>query len=156
MLKMKSNMKYLRRFNEGLSSNEYDELKEFCENCLAYLLDDGFEVKFSDRLGNDENDSSFLVDSDYFWVDLYGSQDDESNWNLFRDSINYSWDEVKDYYIPFIKLINNKYKLVSKKIYFKIADVENEFHNFSIEEVINDRISFDEIVTISVEIGGKL
>jgi hypothetical protein len=149
-------MKYLRRFNEGLSSNEYDELKEFCENCLAYLLDDGFEVKFSDRLGNDENDSSFLVDSDYFWVDLYGSQDDESNWNLFRDSINYSWDEVKDYYIPFIKLINNKYKLVSKKIYFKIADVENEFHNFSIEEVINDRISFDEIVTISVEIGGKL
>ena len=149
-------MKHLKRFNEGLSSNEFSELKEFSENCFAYLLDEGFEVKFSDRLGNDEDDSSFLVDSDYFWVDLYGSQDDESNWNLFRDSINYSWDEVKDYYIPFIKLINNKYKLVSKIIYFKIADVENEFHNFNIEEVINDRISFDEIVTISVEIGSKI
>ena len=119
-------------------------------------MDKDFEVKFSDRLGNDESDSSFLVDSDYFWIDLCGPKDDESNWSLFRDSIDYSWDEVKDYYIPFIKLINNKYKLVSKIIYFKIADAENEFHNFNIEEVINDRISFDEIVTISVQIGSKI
>jgi hypothetical protein len=149
-------MKHLRKFNEGLSFSEFNELKEFTENCLVYLLDKDFEVKFSDRLGNDESDSSFLVDSDYFWIDLCGPKDDESNWSLFRDSIDYSWDEVKDYYIPFIKLINNKYKLVSKIIYFKIADAENEFHNFNIEEVINDRISFDEIVTISVQIGSKI
>ena len=98
-------MKHLRKFNEGLSSSEFNELKEFTENCLVYLLDKDFEVKFSDRLGNDENDSSFLVDSDYFWIDLCGPKDDESNWSLFRDSIDYSWDEVKDYYIPFIRLI---------------------------------------------------
>jgi hypothetical protein len=40
-------MKHLKRFNEGFEPNEVEDLKDFCNNTLAYLLDDGFEVKFS-------------------------------------------------------------------------------------------------------------
>ena len=35
-------MKHLRRFNESV--NKEEELQDFCETYLAYLLDDGFEV----------------------------------------------------------------------------------------------------------------
>jgi len=34
-------MKHLRGFNESLNK---EELQDFCETYLAYLLDDGFEV----------------------------------------------------------------------------------------------------------------
>ena len=61
-------MKHLRKFNEGLSSNEFNELKEFCENCLAYLLDEGFELELVDRNGRESNDPSFDEDAEYFCI----------------------------------------------------------------------------------------
>ena len=33
-------MKYLRRIFEEVNQNEYEQLKDFCEMYLAYLLDD--------------------------------------------------------------------------------------------------------------------
>lgn len=38
-------MKHLKRFNESLSEDDFNELKEFCESCLAYLLDEGLEIE---------------------------------------------------------------------------------------------------------------
>ena len=37
-------MKHLKRFNESLNDNEVDELRDFCETSLAYLLDEGYQV----------------------------------------------------------------------------------------------------------------
>ena len=42
-------MKHLRSFNEGLK----DELQDFCETNLAYLIDDGFKVRISKFEGDD-------------------------------------------------------------------------------------------------------
>jgi hypothetical protein len=43
-------MKYLKTFNEGLSDLTYLEILDFCEENLAYLMDDGFNVSVqSDR-----------------------------------------------------------------------------------------------------------
>lgn len=36
-------MKHIRKFNESVDIN--DELQEFCNNNLAYLIDDGFIVR---------------------------------------------------------------------------------------------------------------
>ena len=156
-------MKHLRRFNEGLSSNEFDELKDFSESCLAYLLDEGFELELVDRYGRESNDPSYDEDSEYLWIDLYGPRDDEGN------NSNFSWQEVKDYYIPFIQLLKNRYKLFDDEreykgdqIYFKVQTGvrfdEHSFMNYKIEEVINDRIPLNEdnIFTLSVKIGGKI
>ena len=42
-------MKHLRRFNESLQLKELEDLMDFSENCLAYLLDEGFELELVDR-----------------------------------------------------------------------------------------------------------
>lgn len=53
-------MRYLKKFNERLSNEELDELKEFCDGCLVYLLDEGFELEYVKGIG------------DYCFIDLYG------------------------------------------------------------------------------------
>jgi hypothetical protein len=159
-------MKHLRKFNEaqfgnsfktaGLSSNEFNELKEFSENCLAYLLDEGFELELVDRNGRESNDPSFDQDAEYFWVDLYGPAEN-------GDTISYSWDQIKDYYIPFLKLVQKRYILTDGDwnkdlVLFKIeqgADVETAFKRFEVEDVIDDKITSDSIYSVSIKVSSK-
>ena len=159
-------MKHLRKFNEaqfgnsfktaGLSSNEFNELREFSENCLAYLLDEGFELELVDRNGRESNDPSFDEDAKYFWVDLYGPTEN-------GDTISYSWDQIKDYYIPFLKLVQKRYTLTDGDwnkdlVLFKIeegADVETAFKRFEVEDVIDDKITSDSIYSVSIKVSSK-
>ena len=80
-------MKHLKRFNEA-TDNFKEELREFCENNLAYLLDEG-------RL---------LVE--------------DSRNNLVRVQISFDrykdWNEIKDHIIPFFTRLTNKYEVVAK------------------------------------------
>jgi hypothetical protein len=40
-------MRYLKKFNEtNISETWLEELKDFCETNLAYLIDQGFELKY--------------------------------------------------------------------------------------------------------------
>ena len=158
-------MKHLRKFNEGLSSSEFSELKEFSENCLAYLLDEDFEVELVDRNGRESNDPSFNEDTEYFWVDLYGPWGDPDRYGG-QTRAGFSWDQIKDYYIPFLKLISARYVLVSDEsswygdlVYFKIQeghDVETAFKNFTIEDVIDDKITSDSIYSVSIKVSSKI
>jgi hypothetical protein len=160
-------MKHLRRFNESLQLKELEDLMDFAENCLAYLLDEGFQLELVDRYGRGPNDPSFDQDTEH-WLDLYGPTNGE-------DNRNFSWEEVKDYYIPFISLIKNRYRLVDDggykgdQIYFKVQlgrrFDEHTFMNYTVDEIISDKINIpkndfnsydDNIFSISVKIGGKL
>lgn len=162
-------MRYLKRFNEGLQLKEVEELMDFAENCLAFLLDEGFQLELVDRYSHDPNDPSFDENTEYYWIDLYGPINDEDN------TRNFSWDEVKDYYIPFISLINNRYRLVEGSYkgdlltYFKIQTGrrfdEHSFFSFTAKEIMNDKVTIvkndfnsyeDNIFSISIKISGKL
>ena len=144
-------MKHLRRFNESLTQDELQELKEFTESCLAYLLDEGFELDYI----------SFDESTKCYWIDLYGSRDEE---DLSR---NFSWKEVKDYYIPFVSLLRNRYT-IKDQVYFKVQTGrrfdEHTYINYTIDEIINDKITIpkndysytDNIFSISVKISEKL
>ena len=93
-------MKHLKRFNESLNDNEVDELRDFCETSLAYLLDEGYQVDINKYIApRDEW-------SDGFEVDLILPDDDE-----IYSKGNFLWNDVKDYYIPFLKLLSRRYKL---------------------------------------------
>jgi hypothetical protein len=157
-------MRHLRRFNEGLSSNEYDEFKDFAENCLAYLLDEGFELELVDRYGREPNDPSFDEDTEYYWIDLYGPWGAPDVYGE-QTKASFSWNEVKDYYIPFLKLINARYVLVDHErsykgdmVYFKIAegaDVDVAFKEFKLDDVIDDKITLDSIFSVSIKVSSK-
>jgi hypothetical protein len=79
-------MKHLKRFNEDITSfNFEEELKDFCEMNLAYLLDEGTEVS----VGETQNGNYVKIKFDKMK----------------------SWDEIKDHIIPFATRLNNKYEM---------------------------------------------
>jgi hypothetical protein len=159
-------MKHLKRFNESLQLKELEDLMDFAENCLAYLLDEGFELELVDRYGREPNDPSFDQDTEYYWIDLYGpfiTQPDE--YGAVPNDRSYSWNQIKDYYIPFLQLLKARYILVDDershkgdKVYFKIAegaDVDVAFKEFKLDEVIDDKITLDSMFSVSVKVSSK-
>jgi len=83
-------MKHLKRFNEDiLTDNFKEELQDFCENNLAYLLDEGTEIQ--------------VIESPGGWSELH----------LIRILLNEPkrWNEIKDHIIPFLTRLDNKYEI---------------------------------------------
>ena len=83
-------MKHLKKFNE---SKEFtDEVRDFCEENLAYLLDDDYHIECSNKRINSDN----LIKI-----------------NLYRYRGNYfNWIDVKNDFLPFLELLKSKYTLV--------------------------------------------
>lgn len=119
-------MRYLKMFNEKLNLNDKVDLLDFCETSLAYLMDDGFSIdcKFS-------NVRNGVVIIELEKID-----------NLNQRS-SFLWDQVKDYYIPFLQLLNKRYDIIqyggrtNKNICFDTFFSEKYFN---VEDVIADRV----------------
>jgi len=90
-------MRYLKRIFESLDK---DELRDFCEMNLAYLLDDpDFEIRIED--------TDWKKPSRFVCVILCKTV------NLGQGEImrtNFEWGEVKDHVIPFITQLHKNYK----------------------------------------------
>ena len=125
-------MKHLKKFNESI--NEYD-LKDYCETHLAYLMDEGLEVKIDDYEGD-------------LFVALYLYQ---------SNGHGRPWSEIKDQIMPFLHRFNNVYEinsledgsdkfivvqvnrvlhLGSKEIYLSYDELENLPNEKIIEKII--------------------
>ena len=86
-------MKYLKLFESFYIEDFINELKEVSEMYLAYLLDDD-NIKVSVYTYNDIVDWDVAIE-------------------VHTDRIqNIKWIDVRDHLIPFIEIINKKYKLV--------------------------------------------
>ena len=122
----------VKRFNESLQPDEIDELKDFCEMSLAYLLDDGYNVSLSIR------DQVKYPVKNHVIVSL--GLLDENGYLLFK------WNDVKDYYIPFLQMLVRRYELLSS--YFTDTDyvcfnTQMGFRYLSLDQVINDRVDLE-------------
>ena len=91
-------MRYLKKFSLIKESIDLDQLKEFSDGYLAYLLDDGFETSCWRSFGG-------LVPSITLMIDL--------KVNITTRSQRFSWDEIKDHFIPFLTMLQQNYKLKS-------------------------------------------
>jgi len=78
-------MKHLRRFDESLK----DELQDFCETNLAYLIDEGFRVSISKFEGDD-----------YHQI-MIGNV----------NQLNSLWSQMKDQVLPFLHFLFKDYEL---------------------------------------------
>jgi hypothetical protein len=75
----------VRRFNESVNK---EELQDFCETYLAYLLDnDDFKIKAS-----------------IYYVE-------------FENQKGFKWDQIKNFFIPFLVHLNNKYDISTINIF---------------------------------------
>ena len=77
-------MKYLKPFHES-QDNFKEELQDFCEMNLAYLLDEGTKIEIID-----------FPDNALIEIKLPTT----------------TWEKIKDHMIPFLTRLQNKYKLI--------------------------------------------
>lgn len=84
-------MKYIRSYNESKQQLTEEEVKDFCEMNLAYLMDDGLKVLVRD----------YKVVRWKFQITL-----------SLRSVENKRWDDIKDHIIPFLIHLRNEYKIV--------------------------------------------
>jgi hypothetical protein len=117
-----------------------DELKEFSEDCLVYLLDDGFEI----TTYNMANDDTRIV----IWLSKPGPR---VGWNNKETRIGFEWDAVKDYVIPFIQLLAKKYRLdkfdtvgsVQYPVRFNYGVDSPDLEDFTYDQIVDDSLFND-------------
>jgi hypothetical protein len=128
-------MKHLRSFNESI---DHDELKDFVEGCLAYLLDEGFNVFIPRGVSDDGTTAIWLAISNQYSA----------------NSTSFAWDDIKDYYIPLLKLLSNRYDIIgfgepsrgredsTSQVRFRLnREYSNDaFRDFPLYTVVNDTL----------------
>ena len=126
-------MRYIKPFNENTGNFKLfkQELQDFCETNLAYLLDDGIvsvTTSFDPRTPYDECKVDYNV-----YIRLEDAK---------------PWDEIKDQVIPFLIRLTRKYNVkpfsyasVTKDIRFYLSDRERllgnqlDFGTFNIDKI---------------------
>ena len=153
-------MKHIKSFNESKDNFE-EELREFCETSLAYLIDEGFEVSC-----RDESSTNFVgkrqTQEDLIMITLYLPRSHNA-----PGLKQFDWNDVKDYYIPFLQLLSRRYELCNWN------DLGNEkydvcFHGAgsyrfaTIDQVVNDDLLvtknfiISSLWSIKIQVKGKI
>lgn len=93
-------MRYIKHFRITESSNQQyiDEVKDLADSSLVYLLDEGFKLEYFNP--------NMLYE-----VTIKLSKPD--------DNFGFTWNDIKDYYIPFLQRLVNNYVDISAQVYFK-------------------------------------
>lgn len=108
-------MKHLKKFNEAVNKQE---LKEFCEEYLAYLMDEGFEIEIVSEDGLE-------------FIHIYDYQDRP-----------FQWSEVKDHFIPFLRMLELNYNLEDKRK-GNLVCFDSWPHNhrmYNLNQILNDNL----------------
>lgn len=153
-------MLYLRKFNENVEWSKLDlqELEDFCETYLAYLLDDEFGVRVR-----------------------HGSNKYRARIEFYKEDphlpIPFEWDDIKDYFIPFYQMLSKDYEISITPNRELVSDTptngdyevrncavkfdyrmpgrqlwETESRWFTEEEIVNDKI-YDKNTLLGSHIG---
>lgn len=131
-------MRYIKTFNEN-TKNFKEELFDLCEGSLAYLMDDGLKVDIEYNNGPAYGSAA---NNEYgYWVTI----------DLYKNPKK--WSEIKDYMIPFLTRLNNKYQVMNfmnfkrntTDIYvfltfYQLDDIFARTQELKIEQLINDKV----------------
>ena len=115
-------MRYLKSWS--LLESITDKLRDLCDTSFANLYDEGFEVL--------PLDGNFRIDRQTM-VKLKKTDSNEP----------FTWSEIKDYYIPFLQLVSNRYDFVSFTRQFN-KDIDNvrveyvDWEYYSYEDLVNE------------------
>lgn len=127
-------MKHLRRFNESVDMEALNmvlELKSFTEDCLAYLMDEGLNVEVEKAFREEGYDIS-----------------------LFNSTREFTWQQIKDYYIPFIQLLSNRYEIINMTGDYtvKIGANYSGYYYYTYDDIIKDKVGVTRFNSIMVRV----
>ena len=94
-------MKYLRKFFESFVNSEIkEELQNFCNDNLAYLLDEGFEVRII-----------WTPNCDAWRIKFSKIGESYPDLKKVERSRSFYWRDIKNDFIPFFEVLDEKYEL---------------------------------------------
>ncbi len=117
-------MKHLRKFNETKIG---DSVKEFCDNYLSFLKDNGFTCYVN---GNNFNTHITITKT-------------SNDFNVLR----FKYSDIADDFIPFLNLLSKKYKISFNNVglnTYKPQRKLSEYNRlFSIDQILNNEVPED-------------
>lgn len=131
-------MKHIKVF-ENFTSIGTKKLREFTEGYLAYLLDE--DIKIQIELGSEP-------DTYELYIQRFGN--------------GFKWDDVKEHFIPFLKMLIREYD-VDDRIRFGMVSypLNRWLPPYKISEVLNDDLSYltkvsRRIINVSINLKEKV
>ena len=125
-------MRYLKSFNEELTerlitTEMVGELRDFCRDHLAYLIDEMFTVQVTPTFNGTECDIIF------YKTDIFHS--------------SYRWVMIKDHFIPFLYMLNKHYNIIDSN---QLPLMNNlSIQSDMINDIVSDNGSFRDDKTVS-------
>jgi hypothetical protein len=119
-------MKYLKTWSL-LEDINMDELKDLCDASFVNLYDLGFRTTI---LGTDQK-MVFLT----------------KNGGAIHQRDIFQWNQIKDYYIPFLQLINRRYEIVGP---IHIQSIDWKYYSY--DEIVNETIEIPNYRIFSIRI----
>lgn len=152
-------MKHLRKFNEN-NINKLDELKDFCESNLAFLLDDLIKIDYEFITFRAYN-SSISGTPISHKTSCYTI-------NIVPQETEVRWLDIKDYFIPFIERLSSYvYNIIPLNhdndiISIKYIDNNNykpshynyysRFNHYNYYDIIKDEVKEEIILSIRIKV----
>lgn len=139
-------MKYLRKIFEKSDNvaKDLDEVLDFCEGSLAYLLDEGWKLDVKQVDGSNRIWYNVLISSeegadlsdiaDYIIPFLTRLVD---NYDLYSSDRNWSWGEEK----PVIKITNKPTKTYKSETHLTKPEIKNELSKYEMRNIISIKFS---------------
>ncbi len=116
-------MIYLKSFNEN-KVNFIDNLKIFCDDYLAFLIDNGFIVR------------TYSKKNDYCIEIIKGWRGGRS-----ISVTDFNWDEIKDDFIPFFEILSSKYTIDDCNFRGDMETLNTREISISKNNILDDRVN---------------
>ena len=117
-------MKFILEFNpwkDKLSNYEIEDLKDFCNGYLVYLIDEGYFIKTHQNIN--------LSSKNEFGITKITITN-----GMFPKRYDFRWEDVKDYMIPFFVGLSKSYNI--KKI--SLLTIKDRIDILIDETIIDD------------------
>jgi len=142
-------IKYTEFIKES-TDNFLEELKQFCNDNIAYLLDEEFKINFLRASDN----QTIMMFSKGETDPYYG------NLREYKPEYIIEWNDIKDDFIPFIELLDERYKITKVRIQqnnkFKMLHPLDKQDNTFIKDlkdaIINDQIESTQFYIVFIYI----
>lgn len=124
-------MKYLKKYNES-NNNKLLELQEFCNSYLAYLIDDGFKIKYN------YNNVLFInieKNNELNRINSIKELNDNFIKGLFK------WNDIKYDFIPFYENLLQKYNIMEIYLLCDTRIIINSKVDITINDILEDKIN---------------
>ena len=134
-------MKYLESFGSSTNNNMKD-LKRFCQDHLAFLIDEGFSISENTAFAKS---TYIIINKSRSFKDLGGTS-----------KVPFYWKEIKDHFIPFIHFLNKEYDVYGFIEFDQLDRNWNRSYptkdyekvSYTIKEILSDDRDLNQIAAI--------